>query len=354
MNVVIDTTVLGRDGLLVSSETNLLFSYLQRSGGRLYVPEIVAQEALNLVRKKLHEYNRTLRDLQRLTQDREQFELADVEAKLSEHQARLKKRFEELGVHILPIPPVSHAELVARALGSRRPFVEGGRGYRDALIWHTLLDFIRGSKERVVFISENSRDWAGNREGDCFHVDLVADLDEYQVSSDRLILLPTIARFNERFTLGAIAHAQPVAEGRDYPEPDYRHLLVDGAGFVDTQLASEIEHVLQKDYPELDVANVEILATSSPQDIQPAVPRFAGGERVLQFAARYRVALQHLARQTELQRWKQRYSLQVIEDWGAGFARILYVVPLKVQFRMVERGENTLSFDIVGLEFLEA
>jgi hypothetical protein len=53
---------------------------------------------------------------------------------------RVRERLEANLVEILPIPMVSHKVLLSRDLAGRLPFGPSGKGYRDALIWHTIVE----------------------------------------------------------------------------------------------------------------------------------------------------------------------------------------------------------------------
>ncbi len=60
---------------------------------------------------------------------------------------------------ILPLPAVTHEAVLERALSGRRPFDQDGRtGYRDALIWHTVLELAQ-TTTNVVLVS-NDGDFA--------------------------------------------------------------------------------------------------------------------------------------------------------------------------------------------------
>lgn len=95
----------------------------------------------------------------------------DVEGALRGRLARRKAQ-------VLPLPEVSHDELIGRDLAIRKPFDKDGKGYRDALIWHTFVRWVRQSlaaagATEIYFVSRNVRDFA--LEG-ALHPDLAADI----------------------------------------------------------------------------------------------------------------------------------------------------------------------------------
>ena len=64
----------------------------------------------------------------------------DVITKEKEEYAKFfYAQIRRLNINIIPYPSTSHKDLVSRDLARKRPFQESGKGYRDALIWESLL-----------------------------------------------------------------------------------------------------------------------------------------------------------------------------------------------------------------------
>ena len=82
------------------------------------------------------------------------------------------------GFEVLPYPDVPHREVAARALARRRPFdALGHDGYRDALVWESVLALARRlSRARLVLVSRNRKDFADAEGG--LHADLRRDVAE--------------------------------------------------------------------------------------------------------------------------------------------------------------------------------
>jgi hypothetical protein len=79
------------------------------------------------------------------------------------------------GTKILAPPNVSHREIVGRAVARRRPCDAEGDGYRDTLVWLTVLDLaVEDGADQVVFVTNDS-DFL-NDDKSALHVDLVEDL----------------------------------------------------------------------------------------------------------------------------------------------------------------------------------
>ncbi len=80
------------------------------------------------------------------------------------------------GFTILPYPDLPHREVARRALARRRPFDPLGHdGYRDALVWESVLALARTlSRERLVLVSRNRKDFAAD--DGSLHADLRRDV----------------------------------------------------------------------------------------------------------------------------------------------------------------------------------
>jgi hypothetical protein len=102
------------------------------------------------------------------------------------------------GFELLPYPDVSHRQVVARALARRRPFDEDGHdGYRDALIWETVLALARTlPHSRITLVSRNRKDFADDH-GDALHPHLRADVGRASGTAS-IELVRDVARLVER------------------------------------------------------------------------------------------------------------------------------------------------------------
>ena len=63
----------------------------------------------------------------------------------------------------LNVPSVDHEDLLRREFYYGKPFKADGTGYRDALIWHTVLEYAEDEEpETIYFVTANKWDFAGN------------------------------------------------------------------------------------------------------------------------------------------------------------------------------------------------
>jgi rRNA-processing protein FCF1 len=96
------------------------------------------------------------------------------------------------GVSVDPVPEVTVRALVDRDMAARRPFMQtdGGKkayGFRDAVIWETVLDFLSrdGSSDPVYFVTED-KGFLDDKHIKKLHQHLLDDLDARGIAHERV------------------------------------------------------------------------------------------------------------------------------------------------------------------------
>lgn len=182
MLIVLDTTETFGNPRLEGPDYVMLRSYVSRHPVSLVVPEIVIDETVNHFREQLSasvaEVGSSMRTLKRLAPHL--FEDTEVKCNLDEEVGKYRK---SLVTQLKAFPSrcpgydgIPMTLVVSRALAKRKPFdTRGGAGFRDALIWESLLAHMKGENASdVVIITRNKRDF-GEHGGLCS--DLADDLE---------------------------------------------------------------------------------------------------------------------------------------------------------------------------------
>jgi hypothetical protein len=355
MKVVLDTTVFENGFNARSAEVPLIKSFLIRTKSELCIPSIVHEEALNRLRKRMTEANSKIDSVHRLTGGVEGFEKIRLDDALRIYAEALKGLFGDLKARVLPYPVASHEELVKRSLVAKKPFVESGRGYRDALVWHSLLELLRSTSEDIVFVSQNSNDWCGDRK-DALHPDFVGELRDQGLAPERLTLLPALAEFNRRYTVSSLPiEKEPV--GVEEVPIDYSQLLIDGEELIETHLLVALPDLLRRENLST-LGEVGVIGISSPANVRNEPPRMLDAERrLLQFGADYRLAVDLVVLGSEISEGQKRVHLALVSlrpEWGGGWVRLCATLPVRASFHMIQRGENTEQFSLASVEIIEA
>jgi hypothetical protein len=153
--IILDTNALHSDPYLSGSRVARLLALSRRSMIELAIPEVVVRELQRQQHRTIAgkiDYLRKARDkipetLIFLGFDPEDHavDLADFAhlqtAPILENLfQKVRAKLEVNRVEILPIPEVPHEVLLSRDLAGSLPFDSSGKGYRDALIWHSIVE----------------------------------------------------------------------------------------------------------------------------------------------------------------------------------------------------------------------
>jgi hypothetical protein len=194
INVILDASVICADFYLRSPDARILRDSIGKAVRGIFVPQVALWEILNQNREAtvaaVAQHDKYAKELARLTQSRPRS--PDPKEISHEYFIFLNALLQSPGFAILGVPEVSHEEIVMRDLRRRKPFAPTGKGYRDCLIWHTILFFAKSSADEVVFVTKNVADFALNG---ALHPDLVEDLADGQIPG-RVQLFTDLKEFN--------------------------------------------------------------------------------------------------------------------------------------------------------------
>lgn len=180
MQIFIDTNVFFGDWFVRNANLRYLFHFANNEQHELLISRLVVQEVENLRRRELASaLGATKKALSALDRLYGSVLMAPPnEASFSPYDFLqiLKEKVENLT--ILEYEGISHSVVVDRALACKRPFLEGEKGYRDTLIWLSLLEHVKlnASHDEIAFITANTTDFFGSGSEDTFHSDLIADI----------------------------------------------------------------------------------------------------------------------------------------------------------------------------------
>lgn len=198
MKIVFDTNILYDDFFLKRAQIVDICETARQYNIEVYIPEVVYDEIINQYGEKIDEIEKeidsSVRKVRSISTTLSLENIINGVTKkqlLDEYPSILDKRLEELDIKILPYPSTSHKDIVARDLKRRRPFQKSGKGYRDALIWETILSIAddNGENPDVIFINKNTHDFFEKNE---LHQDLKEDLRKKGLSAECFIIYETL------------------------------------------------------------------------------------------------------------------------------------------------------------------
>jgi hypothetical protein len=185
--VVLDTNALVRDWHFKAPSLSSLFDLGRRSELRIVVPEVVVLELVNKYREEVLSVDE---DLKKSGAQLDRLGLVSQLPKIGANEAAqryegwLREHLSAARVQVAAIPDIPHLELLVRVLQRRRPFSAGDKGYRDALIWESVLSL--GDRPSIHLISADNAFYVSNDSG-ILHPDLMSVQRTNRVSGHRSV-----------------------------------------------------------------------------------------------------------------------------------------------------------------------
>lgn len=175
--VVLDSNVFyGTNWYLESTAGRLLRDEAAAGRLRIAVPDVVLIESDANYRRAVRAEEGKLAAARNALQQLRSPQGGDLKPRRLRYRVDLEKILSQAGAEILPIPDTPHEHLIARAVERRRPFNDKGSGYRDALIWESVLELLERGSEPVALISNDRDAFPEKRDKPKLAADLVREL----------------------------------------------------------------------------------------------------------------------------------------------------------------------------------
>lgn len=201
----------------------VFFDSFARVGGSCHLPRVALDEVLNKYGEQLRDLGSKLSSLSRkwslLTGDHLETAVTEdlIEAKIEQYKCYLTERLKAARVEMISYPETPHERLVERAVQRRRPFRDKGAGYRDALIWESILQLLGDSQPPVYFVTHNHRDFGKAPDP---HPDLLADLDARSIPHSSVRIFQSLDELNRELILPRLEKLDDLARQLDTDEFD--------------------------------------------------------------------------------------------------------------------------------------
>lgn len=212
---VIDTNFIHADYFLRGTRITSLAGSAHKLGQTVLMPQVVCDEMCKQYYEEVDELASSFKGIQKnlnkLSPTKYQWADYDFNKLKTDYEQSLINRCNDLDIGIIKYPAVSHRDMVKRELSKRKPFKDSTKGYRDALIWETVLDLGKNCRKHdtVVLLSENTDDFADKKVD--LHPDLLEDCKAKGILDGTIKLvsdfknfihkeiIPTFDKLNESF-----------------------------------------------------------------------------------------------------------------------------------------------------------
>lgn len=208
MNIILDTNILRTDFFLKSKDFEVLFDYIEKTHSNLILLNIVLQEIEKLYDEELIEKRDALKrasfELNKLlhiqNSDKEQIDYGK-ERKIFKDNLLKKFRISEYN-EIFQLDDSLFAKIVKRAIEKKKPFRSNGIGFKDTILWESIISYINtySYHDGLIFISNNVKDFADESNKNDLHPML---LEEIQKFKTKIYYFSNIKDFIEK-------HSKPI------------------------------------------------------------------------------------------------------------------------------------------------
>ncbi len=164
MKVYLDTSILYTDPYIEKPQNHLLFQYLRFKKYKLFIPEVVLDELSIKITNEARNVINKIKNLEKLLNRFLPRESLNYQEKFiwndtyKECNLQILKKLKEFKVEIVSYPKVSHKDIVFNEMNQVPPFRKDREGYRDYLIWKTILANIEDGEDFAI-LSKNHKDF---------------------------------------------------------------------------------------------------------------------------------------------------------------------------------------------------
>lgn len=357
MNIVLDSNTIISDFHLEGSGFAALKAFLERTDAKLLIPTIVLDEVVNKFKESLasaqSRAQEGIRDVDRLTKRKTCTGISiDIDTETTSYRERLTRKLNGVGTQYLGYPNTSHENVVARDLDRRKPFDSSGKGYRDALIWDSLLARVRENPTQTVFVTNNTRDFAA-QDKEHLHLDLVNDLRSNGLPEDLVVLAPSLGAFISVYVEPKLKRLDRVMHALQEDSFAGLHLtqvLLDRKETVAEQITDELPALLEVS----EFENPEVDYLEDPIDIHVVdVYELTPEDLFVRFTASFDASVTFFIfkpdyfaldeEKVDFEIWDDDWSRHYM--WGSTFARLEVVFSLTFD-------EGSQSVESFGIEYV--
>jgi hypothetical protein len=193
--VIMDTNIYVKNFYMKHDHYSLLRDSLNQLNLVWGLPEIVFDEVIGKYKNNIVELNKNIKlinkEIKKLIDDDEITQKQiDEEKAYNKYKTSLKRLFRNtINMIMLPYPRKKHREIADRAIRKLKPFKENGDGYRDTLLWETILSVLASEKyANILFVTNDKKDFCirkGKNKGK-LHPELISDINDLNLDINKI------------------------------------------------------------------------------------------------------------------------------------------------------------------------
>jgi hypothetical protein len=205
VDIFLDSNIWHEDKRLTSTAFSSLCAYLKRTSSSIVLPNLVLEEVLGRYERELKQ-----KCQKALTAERDvlhylidegdpnsKFDLhVDTPRQVQAFHDRLLKPASSIKTVVFDDSKINVREVYRRGIKRRRPASHDGEELRDVILWLSVLEYARASKDKVALVTRDKGFW----DADAVHPEILEDIAANEVE---IFLHKDIESFNRVNALSA-------------------------------------------------------------------------------------------------------------------------------------------------------
>jgi hypothetical protein len=166
----------------------------------VYVSPVTIKEVLkNYSQKSLetfNSYNKSVKELNKVVMEKTALLPKDFhQTQMEQYEQFFRETLRKNKIRVFPYPNISHEEVIAHYYAGKKPFDHTDNGYKDFLIWRSIIELLKTSSRELVFITQ---DTDFQSEG-ILHQDLQDNLTENGIDPGRVKIVHSFNDYNKKY-----------------------------------------------------------------------------------------------------------------------------------------------------------
>ena len=188
MDIILDTNILRTDFFLKSKDFEILFDYIKKTHSNLVLLDIVFQEIQKLYDEELKEkydaIKRTSFEINKLFSE-QKIVLIDIDLENQKNifKSNILEKFQISEYNeIFQLEDSILHKVIKRAIDKKRPFRSNGIGFKDTILWESIIEYIKTHRyqDSLIFISNNTKDFADENDKNNLHPLLSEEIKSFE------------------------------------------------------------------------------------------------------------------------------------------------------------------------------
>lgn len=236
-----------------SAHFQLLANFIKNTDTRILMPQAICEE---VDKKYRHELKKTQEEIEKVSRTAGNFCFEPFRVDLAQFPNNDFNFVETLksvleNVVFISYENVDQKIIFSKSLNAKRPFREKEKGYRDTLIWLSLIDHIKDNDitSDVIVITNNSNDFFEYKNEEFhLHPDLITDLNNYEIKNNFVVRnsLKAFVESNIKESLHSFQHDDIQAVEENFGEIIEEFLEVDSANYMNDLTSKEFSEVFEE------------------------------------------------------------------------------------------------------------